>query len=90
MYRVRLEGGDPAAVFVTGSTQKVKSLDANTAEVTVYAIRPDQPGNADAPADPPTAADQEPNNWVQSDNPKIIALANEAASEQSDPWKAVL
>ena len=48
VYRVHLDGSDPAAVFVTGSTQKVKSLDANTAEVTVYAVRPDQPGNADA------------------------------------------
>jgi transglutaminase-like putative cysteine protease len=78
VYRVHLEGSDPAAIFVTGWTQKIKSLDANTAEVTVYAIRPDRSGNTNAPADPPTAADREPNNWIQSDNPKIIALAKQA------------
>ena len=43
-YRVHLEGGDPAGVFVTGPTQQVKSVDAHTAEVTVYAIRPGEPG----------------------------------------------
>ena len=90
VYRVHLDGGDPAAVFVSGSTQKVKSLDANTAEVTVYAVRPNQPGNADAPADPPTAADREPNNWIQSDNPKIIALAKEAAGDETDPWQTAV
>jgi transglutaminase-like putative cysteine protease len=90
VYRVHLTGGDPAAIFVTGSTQKVKSIDANTADVTVYAVRPDQSGNAGAPADPPTAADREPNNWIQSDNPKIIALAKEAAGDETDPWQTVV
>ncbi len=92
VYRVHLEGGDPAAVFVTGLTQKVKSLDANTAEVTVYAVRPEKKGTelTDAPADPPTAADQEPNNWIQSDNPKIIALAKEAAGDETDAWQTAL
>jgi hypothetical protein len=90
VYRVHLTGSDPAAVFVSGSTQKVKSLDANTAEVTVYAVRPDKPGNADAPADLPTTADREPNNWIQSDNPKIIALAKEAASDETDPWQTAV
>ncbi|MGD0517057.1 MAG: transglutaminase-like domain-containing protein, partial [Thermoguttaceae bacterium] len=86
VYRVHLDSGDPAAVFAVGSTQNVKSLDANTAEVTVYAVRPDKPGNAKAPADPPTAAEREPNNWIQSDNQKIIALAREAAGNETDPW----
>jgi hypothetical protein len=90
VYRVHLDGGDPAAVFVSGSTQKVKSIDANTADVTVYAVRPNQPGNAGAPADPPTAADREPNNWIQSDNPKIIALAKEAAGYETDPWQTAV
>lgn len=90
VYRVHLNGGDPAATFVTGSTQSVKSLDANSAEVTVYAVRPDRPGNTAAPTDPPTAADREPNNWIQSDDPKIIALAKEAVGEETDPWLAAV
>jgi hypothetical protein len=104
-YRVRLEGGDPAAVFAVGPAQTVKSLDANTAEVTVYAVRPEKgisPIYRNGPegashklelspfpaSDPPTAADREPNNWIQSDNPKIIALAKEAVGNESDPWLA--
>ena len=90
VYRVHLDGSDPAATFVTGWTQKIKSLDANSAEVTVYAVRPDRPGNAGAPADPPTDADQEPNNWIQSDNPKIIALAKQAVGDVTDPWLAAV
>jgi hypothetical protein len=86
VYRVHLDGSDPAAIFVTGWTQKIKSLDANTAEVKVYAVRPNLPGNTDAPTDPPTDADRKPNNWIQSDNPKIIALAKEAAGKETDPW----
>jgi len=90
VYRVQLEGSDPAAVFVTGPTQKVKSVDANTVEITVYAVRPDQPGNLDASADPPTADDSESNNWIQSDNPKIAALAKEAAGDETDPWRTAV
>ena len=92
VYRVHLAGGDPAAVFVSGSAQKVKSIDANTAEVTVYAVRPGKAGTqlTDAPADGPTAADREPNNWIQSDNAKIIALAKEAAGDETDPWQTAV
>jgi hypothetical protein len=109
VYHVHLDGGDPSAVFVAGSTQKVKSLDANTAEVTVYAVRPEKKGTGpiyaqhppgrsgkldlspfSAPADPPTAADRESNNWIQSDNPKIIALAKEAAGDETDAWQTAV
>jgi hypothetical protein len=90
-YRVQLEGGDPAGVFVSGPTQRIKSFDPHTAEVTVYAIRPDQPGgNADAPDDPPTADDRGPNNLIQSDHPKIAAMAREAAGDEKDPWQTAL
>jgi hypothetical protein len=90
VYRVRLDGGDPAATFVNGWTQNVKSLDANTAEITVYAVRPDQPGNAVAPADPSISEYIEPNNWIQSDNAKIVALAKEATGDELDPWRTAL
>jgi len=90
VYRVHLDGDNPAATFVTGSTQKIKSLDANFAEVTVYAVRPDQPGNPEAPADRSDDDDLQPNNWIQSDNPKIITLAKEAAGDETDPWRTAL
>ena len=90
-YRVRLDGGDPAGVFVTGPTQQIKSLDAHTAEVAVYAIRPGESGgNPRAPADPPTDADRQPNNMIQSDDPAIVAEAKEAAGQQTDPWRVAV
>jgi len=101
-YRVRLNGGDPSSVFAVGPTQQVRSIDAHTAEITVWAIRPGQPGNSAAttrapPAgwsrmvpESPTAGDREPNNFIQSDNPKIIAAARKAAGAQTDPWQVAV
>jgi len=90
-YRVHLDGSDPASVFVTGPTQAVKSIDANTAEVTVYAIRPGQSGgNRSAPADPPTEDDLRPNVFVQSDDPLIVADAKKATGDEKDPWRVAV
>jgi hypothetical protein len=90
-YRVELEGGNPAVVFVSGPTQEVKSTGPHTAEITVWAIRPRRrDGNPTAAADPPTAATRQPNNFIQSDDPKIVAAAQEAAGRETDPWKAAL
>jgi len=87
-YRVHLEGGDPASVFPTGPTQAVKSIDAHTAEITVYAIRPGgADGNGHAPADPPTADDLRPNSYLESDDPLIVADAKKAAGVETDPWR---
>jgi transglutaminase-like putative cysteine protease len=87
-YRVQLADGNPATVFISGPSQRVKSIDAHTAEVTVYALRPGEGGgNPDAPDDPPTDDDRRPNNLIQSDNPKIVAMARKAAGEAKDPWK---
>jgi len=90
-YRIHLEGSDPATVFVTGPTQAIKSIDANTAEITVYAIRPGRSdGNRNAPPDPPTASDLRPNLWVQSDDPLIVADATKAAGDEKDPWRVAV
>ncbi|MBN2579009.1 MAG: transglutaminase domain-containing protein [Pirellulales bacterium] len=86
-YRVHLSGGDPAKVFPKGPSQRVKGIDAHTAEITVYAVRPGRPDNPDAPADPPTAEDRKPNGNVQSDDPRIKKLAREAAGKETDPWR---
>lgn len=89
-YRVHLDRGDPAAVFVSDATQQVRSIDANTAEITVYAIRPGVAGNPAAKDDPPVAADREPNNHIQSDDPAIVAAAREAAGDRTDPWQVAV
>jgi transglutaminase-like putative cysteine protease len=79
-YRLTLKDGDPAQTFIAGPSQQFKTIDAHTAEATIYAIRPGRKdGNTDAPAAPPTDADRQPNNMIQSDDRKIVALAAEAA-----------
>lgn len=90
-YQVELDGGDPAKVFVSAAGQRVGSREANVAEVTVYAIRPDgDAGNPDAPADPPTDDDLKPNNLIQSDYPAIVARAGQVAGEEQDPWQVAV
>jgi hypothetical protein len=105
-YRVRLEGGDPAGVFVVGPTQAVRSIDAHTAEITVVSCRlsVDRPqsgspttanrqlptDNRQLPTDNCSPGDREPNNFIQSDNPKIVAAARKAAGDIKDPWQAAV
>jgi len=85
-YLVRLGEDDPAAAFPAGNSQEVKSLGPSQAEVTVYAVRPGQPGNPNPPSDPPTDEDRQPTSLIQSDNPKIVEMAARAAPEEKDPW----
>ncbi len=90
-YRVQLKENDPAKVFASGPSQRVKSVDPHVAEITVYALRPGRPGgNPDAPNDPPTDGDRQPSNMIQSDFPKIVAIARQAAGDETDPWQAAL
>ena len=90
-YRVHLDDGDPARVFVTGPTQCLRSIDPHTAEITVYAIRPgESDGNRDVPADPPTDGDRRPNSLIESDNRLIVTLAKQAAGNEKDPWRVAV
>jgi hypothetical protein len=99
-YLARLKTGCAATAFVSGPAQQVrpavptekgKLVDAKAAEITVYAIRPGrQDGNPAAAADPPTDADREPNNFIQSDDPKIVADARSVAPGETDPWQVAV
>ena len=90
-YRAWLKVGSPATAFVSGPAQQVKWIDAHTAEVTVYAIRPGRhDGNPDAPDDPPTDADTEANNFIQSDDPKIVADARKVVPDETNPWQVAV
>ncbi len=89
-YLLELDDADPAKVFPSGSSQAVKSLGGHKAEVTVYAVRPDQPGNPNAPDDPPSEEDRQANNMVQSDNPAIVALARQVVPAENDPWQVAV
>lgn len=87
-YRIRLEDADPLAAFPAGLSQEVKRIDEHTAEVTVRAIRPGSSEDKSAvPSDLPSEADRKPNNFIQSDDPLIVSQAQEAAGDETDPWK---
>jgi len=85
-YKATLETGNPAEVFAAGTSQRIKPIDEHTAEITVLAVRPDQPAEASDHDGPPTAADLEPNNLIQSDNAKIGQMAASILPEETDPW----
>jgi len=90
-YKIKLDGGDPAAMLVESASQAVRSLGPDTAEVTVYALRPgSKSGNADAPADRPGRDDILPNSMIQSDDAVIVAMAKEAVGELKEPWQVAV
>ena len=94
-YRIRLEDSDPVAAFPVGLSQQVKRIDAHTAEVTVCAIRANsgEDKNAEksgAAPDIVTDANRKPNNFIQSDDPQIVAQAKEATGVETDPWKVAV
>jgi hypothetical protein len=86
-YRMHLDAGDPSKVFPRSASQEVKRLDPHTAEVTVYALRPDRPAPLPAAADPPGPSDLRPNSLIQSDDAKIVAVARQVAPGEKDPWR---
>jgi hypothetical protein len=87
-YRVQVEGDTISRLFVTGATQQLRTIAPHIAELTVWAIRPGRrDGNADAPNDPPSAADQAPNSLVQSDDPRIASAAAVATAGMTDAWQ---
>jgi hypothetical protein len=90
-YRVRLEGGDPAAIFVSCPTQQVRAIGTHTAELVVRSRRPDaSPAGRLDVADPPTDEDRQPNSMIQSDDARIVAMAAKAAGDRTDPWQTAL
>lgn len=87
-YRVTLDNGDPSAAFVNCPGQHVKSQGGHVAEITVFGLRPDRPVPADSAAEQPADADDlQPNNFIQSDDKRVVAMAAEAAGSETDPWK---
>ncbi len=87
VYRVQLKEGDPSSIFVTGLSQSVAAIDAQTARITVKAIRPGLlPVNSAHVIVKPVKADVEPNNLIQSDDEQIVRMANQVATDLTKPW----
>lgn len=91
-YRVRLKDGDPAAIFAHSPTQQVRSVGPHEAEVTVTPLSSDSTGKAAANGesirkDTSTEADLSPNDLIQSDDPLVVQMAQQAVPDEQDPWK---
>ncbi len=83
-YRVELDGKDPAGLFPSSATQQVKSTGPNSAEI--LCIAPSAARAAKTPAtDLPTRADSAPSSMIQSADPLIVAMAEQARGDRRDP-----
>jgi transglutaminase superfamily protein len=89
VYRAHVKSGAIAGLFSDGLSQRVKPLDEQTAELTVLAVRPNQPSDlAGRPPVPPSVeADSAANNFIQSDDQVIAQMASRVATSEADPWK---
>jgi hypothetical protein len=87
VYRARLKSGAIANLFADCPSQRINPIDEKTAELTVITIRPGQPLALEPKSIPPTHADLASNNFIQTDDPQIAAMAANLAPGESDPWK---
>jgi len=84
-YRVTLEDGDPSETFAESNYQHVATLGKHSAELAVSADG-DLPGSAKSHT-PPTAAEKEPNELIQSKDARVVAMAQEARGDLTDERK---
>jgi hypothetical protein len=84
VYRVELKDDDPQDVFVQDERQSISKNDEGELRLTIRAIDPAQPApeSAKEPGPEFLAA----NNFLQTDDAKVIAAAKEAVGDATDPW----
>lgn len=82
-YRVTLAGGNPLNAFHEGTGQTMEAVDEHTMLLTVDAVRADS-DLAHVPEATALPEDIEPNQLIQSDDPRVIALAESVDVEDND------
>jgi hypothetical protein len=87
VYRARLKYGNITGLLSEGPSQRIKPIDQRSADITIVAIRPDQPAKLEHEPMPPTDADLASNNFIQSDDSQVVAMAARVAPDEADPWK---
>ena len=87
VYQAKLKGSDLSKVFASGASQVVEVEDPETARITVRQIRPDMPKKLPGKDEAPTDADLKPNSLIQSDDPRIRALAEGVKLSDDQPWQ---
>lgn len=88
-YRVELDSGDPSTIFAAGPTQHVKSTGPHTAEVTITSLDPEAP-MCEGASGAATDADRQPSGMIQSDDPRIVEMAREAAGDRTTPGEIAI
>ncbi|WP_165698668.1 transglutaminase-like domain-containing protein [Bremerella volcania] len=90
-YEVKLKSGDPAKIFASSSNQKVTAIDANTAKLRVWRIRPDTKLPAELPEnDKPTDADLASSPLVQVEDPAVQELLRKAKFSGANATQQVM
>lgn len=86
VYKITLPGDDePGTAFAQDNRQEVKNLAGKSFELHVKAVR--KPPEK-APADAKVADEYLKSNYfINSADPKVIALAKKAVGDETDPWK---
>ncbi len=90
VYRVKVEGLRPEDVFPTTLSQRVLAGADGSALITVAKVTPQDPEVPDVTGDAPTPEDTAPNALIQSDHPRVRALADAVAGSVDDPWQAAV
>lgn len=88
-YRVTLAGDNPSDAFHSGTGQSLESIDDRTAVLAVEAIDPKSISPKGAEEET-VADDLQPNQLIQSDDPRVIALADSVEVEGDDPVQLAL
>jgi hypothetical protein len=88
VYRIQIEGLRPETVFARGLSQTLLPSEDGSAVLTVRRVMPDEPAELTDPITEPTPDDTAPNALIQSDHPRVKALANAVAGSIDDPWQA--
>ncbi len=87
VYLVTIKGHDPVQELPSGLTQQLKSTGPESAELTVNALIPSSPAEGQEKA---AAGFSSPNQYLQSDDPRVIKHADAAAGESTDPWEVAV
>ena len=90
VYRVHLESLRPEEVFPSSLSQRLISSGGQFALLTVSQVLPDQPAVLEVPQEGPQPNDLSPNRLIQSDDPRVMAIADAAAGSVADPWRGAL
>jgi hypothetical protein len=85
VYRIQIENDDPFEVFPQDDRQSLSKDDSGAVLLTIRAVDPSQPARAGVKEPGPEFLRS--NNYLQSDDAKVIRAAKEAVGEAGDAWE---